>query len=117
VTNLATLRTRERAGIVIATIAGEVDVSNAGGLNEQITSAVTGDAHGLIIDLGEVDFFDSSGVHMLYDLAERLAHRQQGFAVVLPADSPPRRALELSGTGDSGWLHQNLPAALAAIGA
>jgi anti-anti-sigma factor len=113
---LASLRTRERAGIVIATIAGEVDVSNTRRLSEQITSSVANDSRGLIVDLGEVEFFDSSGVHMLYALAERLAHRQQRFAVVLPSDSPPRRAIELSGTDPSGWLHEDLPSALAAIG-
>jgi anti-anti-sigma factor len=116
VSDLASLRTRERAGIVIATVTGEVDVSNSARLRSQIAASVANHARGLVIDLGEVEFFDSSGVHMLYDLAERLAHRQQRFAVVLPPDSPPRRSIELSGSDPADWLHDDQPGALAALG-
>ena len=42
---------------------------------------------------------------MLYDLADRLATRQQRFAVVIPPDAPPRRAIELSGVEPAAWLH------------
>ena len=42
---------------------------------------------------------------MLYDVADRLATRQQRFAVVLEPDAPPRRAIELSGVEPAAWLH------------
>ena len=53
---------------------------------------------------------------MLYDLAERLATRQQGFAVILEPDAPPRRAIEVSGVEPAAWLHADQAAALAALG-
>jgi anti-anti-sigma factor len=115
VNELATLRIRERGAIVLATVEGEVDLSNSAALTTRLTSAVRNDATGLLLDLAELEFLDSSGVHMLYELAERLANRQQRLAVVLPPNRPPRRALELSGATPEGWLHGDATAALAAL--
>ena len=113
---LATLRVRERSGIVMAAVEGEIDLSNAPFLRTELTAAVSNAAHGLLIDLTTLEFLDSSGVHMLYDIADRLATRQQRFAVVLPADAPPRRAVELSGVEPATWLFPDQSAALEAIG-
>ena len=113
---LATLRVRERGALVMATVEGEIDLSNAGSLLEKLTGAVTNSARGLVLDLLGLEFLDSSGIHMLYDVAERLATRQQGFAVVLAPDSPPRRAIEVSGVEPAAWLHPDRASALAALG-
>jgi len=113
---LATLRVRERGAIVMATIEGEIDLSNAGGLLDELTSAVSNSASGLLIDLTALEFLDSSGIHMLYDLAERLATRQQGFAVILEPAAPPRRAIEVSGVEPASWMHGDRAAGLAALG-
>jgi len=116
VTELATVRIRERGKIVIATVGGEVDVSNRLGLTTRLIDAVANSATGLLLDLSELEFMDSSGVHMLYELAERLGTRQLRFAVVLPPNRPPRRAIELSGSEPRGWLHADINSALAALG-
>ena len=113
---LATLRIRERGTLVLASIEGEVDVSNRDTLTARLTEAVSNSVTGLLIDLSELEFLDSSGVHMLYELAERLATRQQRYAVVLPPDRAPRRAVELSGVGTSAWLHGETASAVAALG-
>ena len=112
---LATLRVRERGGIVLAVVEGEIDLSNAPGLQVGVTTAVPNSAHGLLLDLSGLDFLDSSGVHMLYDLADRLTTRQQRFAVVLEPDAPPRRAIELSGVEPATWLYGDQASALAAL--
>ncbi len=113
---LATLRLRERGDIVMAVVEGEIDLSNAPGLKGDLTAAVPNSAHGLLLDLTGLEFLDSSGVHMLYDVADRLATRQQRLAVVLEPDAPPRRAIELSGVEPAAWLHADQPSALAALG-
>ena len=113
---LATLRVRERSGIVMAAVEGEIDLSNTSSLKGELTAAVSNAARGLMIDLSALEFLDSSGVHMLYDLADRLATRQQRFAVVLEADAPPRRAIELSGVEPAAWLHADQTSALATMG-
>jgi anti-anti-sigma factor len=114
---LATLRVRERGSIVMAVVEGEIDLSNASGLLGELASTVPNSARGLLLDMTGLEFLDSSGVHMLYDLADRLTTRQQRFAVVLEADAPPRRAIELSGVEPASWLHAELSTALAALGA
>ena len=114
---LATLRVRERGGIVMAVVEGEIDLSNAPDLRGELTGAVPNTAGGLLLDLTGLEFLDSSGVHMLYDIADRLATRQQRFAVVLEPDAPPRRAIELSGVEPATWMHADQTSALAALGA
>jgi anti-anti-sigma factor len=113
---LAKLRIRERGTIVLATLEGEVDVSNRDHVAKKLTEAVANSATGLLLDLSGLEFMDSSGVHLLYTLAERLSARQQRYAVVLPPSSPPRRAIELSGTAPAGWLHADSDSALRALG-
>jgi anti-anti-sigma factor len=113
---LATLRVRERGGIVMAVVEGEIDLSNAPGLLGELTAAVPNSASGLLLDLTGLEFLDSSGVHMLYDVADRLATRQQRFAVVLEPGAPPRRAIELSGVEPAAWLHAEQTSALSALG-
>ena len=113
---LATLRVRERGDIVMAVVEGEIDLSNASDLQGELTAAVPNSARGLLLDLTSLEFLDSSGVHMLYDIADRLVTRQQRFAVVLEPDAPPRRAIELSGVEPAAWLHADQTAALAALG-
>jgi anti-anti-sigma factor len=114
---LAKLRIRERGTIVLATVEGEVDLSNKDRLMADLTEAVANSATGLVLDLTGLEFMDSSGVHMLYMLAERLANRQQRYAVVLPPNAPPRRAIEFSGIEPAGWLHPDTASALGALGA
>jgi anti-sigma B factor antagonist len=116
VSDLATVRIRERGHIVIATVEGEVDLSNRAPLAARLVDAVENSATGLMLDLSALEFMDSSGVHMLYELSERLATRQQRFAVVLPPNRPPRRVIELSGVEPAGWLHAETSTALAALG-
>ena len=101
----------------MAAVEGEIDLSNAGRPARTSSPAPCPTrARGLLLDLLALEFLDSSGIHMLYDLAERLATRQQGFAVVLEPDAPPRRAIEVSGVEPAAWLHADRAAALAALG-
>jgi anti-anti-sigma factor len=113
---LATLRVRERGGIVMAVVEGEIDLSNAPSLLVELASSVPNTARGLLLDMTGLEFLDSSGVHMLYDVADRLMTRQQRLAVVIEVDAPPRRAIELSGTEPAAWLFPDQTSALAALG-
>ena len=82
------------AGLVVA-INGEVDISNIDSIAEVIHS-LPNVQDGLLIDLTDVSFLDSSAVSLLHDLAMRLRNRAQRLIVVSPPESPPRRILELT---------------------
>jgi anti-anti-sigma factor len=86
-------------GIVIARLRGEIDLSNAGAIGSLVAGSVTNDAVGVVIDLSETTYLDSSGVHLVFDLAERLTSRQQRLVLAVPEDARIRRVLDLVNVG------------------
>ena len=112
--DLANLFVWRREGVVVAGVTGEIDVSNAAELERAVAAELDDEAAGLVVDLAGLEFMDSSGVHLLFALARRLAQRGLGFALVMPPDTLPRRVLELSGPEPEGWLHATEEEAIAA---
>lgn len=60
----------DAAGVVVASLAGELDLTNARELEERLAEAATSEAV-LVIDLNRVVFIDSAALHVLFKLAER----------------------------------------------
>ena len=114
---LATLRVDERGEVVIAQLEGELDVSMAPRIGDQIAEAVPASAHALVVDLSELGFIDSSGIAMLFSLARRLASRRQQLSVVAPEGQPVVRVLELVEFERAAPVHESLEAAMAELGA
>ena len=92
---LATVSAERHGDHVIAAIAGEVDPSNARQLGRDLTARVPNDAMGVVLDLTAVEYLDSSGVQMVFELAERLEARQQRLAVVVPVGAPAWKVLDI----------------------
>ncbi|MDE3134812.1 MAG: STAS domain-containing protein [Acidobacteriota bacterium] len=82
------------AGLVVA-ISGEVDISNVDSV-ANVIHALPNVQDGLLIDLSDVRYLDSSAVSLLHDLAMRLRSRSQRLIVVSPPQTPPRRVLDLT---------------------
>jgi anti-anti-sigma factor len=74
--------------VVVARLEGEIDMSNATALGAAITARVPGDAAAVVLDLGAVDYVDSAGIHVVYELRERLKRRGQEIRLVVAPDSP-----------------------------
>lgn len=89
------LTTEERDGIVVARVSGEVDLANAPRLSRSLVKAMPNDAVGMVIDLSDTTYLDSSGVSLVFELAERMQSRQQKLRVALPEDAPLRRVLRI----------------------
>jgi anti-anti-sigma factor len=98
---LARLEFSERDEVVVARLSGEVDLSNATDVGDQMTASVPNSALGLVLDLTATEYLDSSGVHLVFELAERLRRRQQQLRVVVPAGAPIRRVLRIVELDDS----------------
>ena len=83
----------DRATVVVG---GEVDMATA----DAMYGAATGGGIGRVtLDLREVTFFDSAGIHALI----RLAASYPGALEVIP--SPPvHRVLEIAGLAGQPWL-------------
>jgi anti-anti-sigma factor len=86
---------RTEDDIVVASLRGEIDLANARAIGALVAGAVPNDAAGVVLDLTDVSYLDSSGVHLVFDLSERLVARQQQLALVVPEASRIRRVLDL----------------------
>ena len=98
---------------VVATLAGEVDMTNAEYVRDEITGQVPNDAHVLVIDLSETQYLDSAAIELLFELTRRLDRRRQQLRLVVPEGSPLTRLLTLTDVGSVAPVHADLAAALA----
>ncbi len=101
---LASVTASEHGASLVLAISGEVDISNIDGIAQAIY-ALPNTEDGLLIDLSDVSYLDSSAVSLLHDLAMRLRNRAQQLVVVSPPHTPPRRILDLTA------LYVNAPVA------
>jgi anti-anti-sigma factor len=105
----------ERDGTaLVARLRGEVDMTNASYVREELTGAVPNDAHALVIDLSEARYLDSAAIEVLFELSRRLGRRRQELRLVVPQDSPLLRLLTLTDVGSVAPLHDTLAAAVRA---
>jgi stage II sporulation protein AA (anti-sigma F factor antagonist) len=81
---------------VLAHLWGEVDLANARSVRDRLLEAVPNTATGLVLDLTATHHLDSSGVRVLFELAERLENRRQKLEIVVPDEAPVRRVLLLT---------------------
>ena len=99
--------TRETVeGVPVARLDGEIDISNAHELGDALAASVSTEAPGLVLDLSELDYIDSAGVHLILDLAARLRTRRQKLCAVAPADAPLRMVLDLTAVEKHVPLHE-----------
>jgi anti-anti-sigma factor len=84
---LATVSLETLQETPVARVVGEVDASNAGEVTGQLTDAVPNTAMGLVLDMTETSYLDSSGVQMLFEVADALRRRQQELRLVVARES------------------------------
>ncbi len=112
---VAGVRIENRNGIPVAIIAGEIDIVNAAEVAAQLFGAAPNAAAGLVVDLSEVTYLDSRGVHLLFELANRLQMRDQRLRLVVPAQALIRRVLLLTRVDSVIPLHETIGDALQAL--
>jgi anti-anti-sigma factor len=109
------IRTETRdldAGVVsLIRVEGEVDLANA----EELAGALRagGDGAGIVLDLREVPFMDSTGLKVILIASRDL---DQPLNVVCGAGSAVRRLLDLAGVADRVPSFESEDEALDAIG-
>jgi len=94
---LVELDLRRDGDVVHASLQGEIDLSNASELRTELSTATANDALGLIVDLSEVRYLDSAGLHLLHHLREDVQARGQQLVLVIPPDSVVRDTIRLAG--------------------
>ena len=113
-TELSNVEVREDNGVVVASIAGELDLSNSPATGDAIEAALPASARALVVDFSNLTFLDSSGVAMLFRLVRRLGDHRQQLHVVAPSGEAVGRVLEIVEFDRAAPVHPSLDAAMAA---
>jgi anti-anti-sigma factor len=94
---LADIHCTDHGSAKIAALTGEINLSNTERIRRAITQEISNQALVLILDLTGVDFFDSAGIQLIYQLREDLRTRGQVLQLVIPPVSPTNDALRFAG--------------------
>lgn len=114
---LADVRLTARGDAVIATISGEVDMSNTPELRAALTEGTSNAAAGLVLDLSAVEYLDSAGVQLLFRLHDDLRIRAQRLTLVVPETSIVAATFRLAGITGKLNVASELEDAIASLAA
>ena len=79
--DLAHVVVRRRRDSCVATISGEIDMSNADEIRTVLEDRLVEDATMYVIDLTATQYLDSAGLRMLFTIAERLRVHAAGGCI------------------------------------
>jgi anti-sigma B factor antagonist len=111
--DLADVALERTDGLIMATVVGEIDMSNAVRVRERIAGFVTPEDWAVVLDLSELTFIDSTGLYAVSVLAELLAERRQRLFLCVPPSGSIARTVELVGL-HSMSIHADRDLAVAA---
>jgi anti-anti-sigma factor len=111
---LARIVAEPHGHVVVAQIEGEIDMSNAPAVGNRLRDLLTNRSEALVVDLGTTTYLDSSGIALLFALADELQRRQQRLHLVLPERSQLIRAIRITGLDRAVPIHETLAEALEA---
>ena len=101
-----------RDGSVVARLTGEVDMSNATYVRDQLLASVPNEAIALVLDISCTRYLDSAAIEVLFEVSRKLARRRQELRLVMPSDSPLRRVIELTEVHTAAPVYESLEEAL-----
>jgi anti-sigma B factor antagonist len=115
VSELGRVSVEHREAVVVARVDGELDLSNWEQVREIVEDAVTPEADALVLDLSSTTYFDSAGVRLVFQLAERLGNRRQGLALAMGDNDVVQRVAELTGLTSHVACRRSVDDALRAL--
>lgn len=90
------IRTKVEGGRHTVSISGELDVASAQVLEQTLVEACAAGAKELVLDLGGVEFMDSTGLSAILQ-GKRLCESNQCSYLLTPAQRPVERVFEATG--------------------
>jgi anti-anti-sigma factor len=105
----------EQGEVVIARLTGELDIAVAAPTGRKIGAGVPSSARGVVVDMTELEFMDSSGISMLFALARQVGSHRQELRVVAEPGRPVARVLEIVEFERAAPIHADVESAIAAI--
>jgi len=104
-----------RDGVWVASVRGEIDLSNADSTLRKLVDVVDEDSDGLIVDLSGLDYLDSAGVRLLFRLGRAVSESGGSLRAVVPREAKIRRVLELADIESMLGLDETADAAVEAL--
>ena len=101
-----------RSGAIVVHLVGELDLYNAPDVRDALLQLCEEQPERLVVDLGAVDFVDSTALGVLIEARARLTNRQT-FLLAAPG-LETHRALTISGLDQHLTVHDSVEAALEA---
>jgi len=96
----------------VVRLGGELDLYNAAQVRSALADACAEFPERIVVDLGEVEFIDSTALGVLIETRTRLVNRD-GLLLAAPG-LETRRALQISGLDQLFPVHDSVPDALSA---
>lgn len=101
-------------GTVVVAVSGEVDLATAEALRDALVAAEGEAASGMVLDLQQVGFLDSTGIGELVGVHRRLRKSGRPLALVVP-EGPIRKILAITGMDSVLDLYEDESSALSAL--
>lgn len=101
-----------RNGAIVVRLAGELDLYNAPEVRETLLQLCAEQPQRLVVDLGDVEFVDSTALGVLIEARTKLENRR-AFLLAAPG-LETHRALTISGLDRHLSVHETVDAALEA---
>jgi anti-sigma B factor antagonist len=95
-------------------VRGEIDIATVSALERALDTAIRISRGAFVLDLSDVDFLDSSGLHALLRARALLGREDRALAVVCPP-GPVRRLFDVAGIADLLFLYASRDDAAAAL--
>jgi anti-anti-sigma factor len=112
---LATIELDDRGPALVAHLRGEVDLSNVEEIRKTLVDGVSHETECLILDLTHTEYLDSTGVRLLFELAERLQGRRQQLRLVVTQETLVRRVIVLTQLNERVPLDATVDQAMDAV--
>lgn len=102
----------QRDGWTVLAVSGEIDVASAPRLREQLITLVNDQHHRIVVDLGGVDFIDSTGLGVLIGARKRVrAH--DGDVVLVCTEPRITKVFEITGLDQLFLIRSSVDEAVA----
>jgi anti-anti-sigma factor len=93
------MRSRREGDTHTVSVSGEMDVANAGGVEQELTRVEATDAPAIVLDLGGLTFIDSTGIRMLL-MADTRSGSDSDRVILRSPSEAVLRVLHLAGLED-----------------
>lgn len=94
------MRSERAGGDERVHLLGEMDLSVLGSVDREMRRAEDGDAARIVLDLGELEFLDASGIRLLMHLNARSKRNGGRLCITKARSRQVQRVIELTGAAD-----------------